>query len=411
MKSSSLLIEHQCPQCGAPATLQETDHLFACEFCRVKSYLVSGDVFRYMLPHRAPENRELIYAPYWRFKGMLFSCIAQGIRQRIVDVSHQAFRSSIFPPSLGLRSQTLNLRFVTSESGGRFLRPDLPVQEMLRTIEERFSGSLPKPIFDQNFIGETLSLIYSPFYIDGKVYDGVLNKPISSKLPDHFNIDALEGGPAEQKLRFIPALCPDCGWDLDGERDSLMLTCRNCQSAWQASRGGFTKLKFGHFPERGENVTYLPFYRIRADISGITLASYADLVKVANLPKVVQADWKERLFRFWSPAFKVRPEDLLRFGRNLTLSQPQVEFQTEFPDGDLYPVTLSIQEAVEGLRVNLASFIKPPGIMYPKLQEIQITPKSYVLAYLPFHLKGNELSQPAFRLRINRNLLSYARYL
>ena len=62
MKSSSLLIEFQCPLCGAPATLEETDHLFSCEFCRVNSYLMSR-VYRYVLPDKASENRELIYFP------------------------------------------------------------------------------------------------------------------------------------------------------------------------------------------------------------------------------------------------------------------------------------------------------------------------------------------------------------
>ena len=35
-----------------------------------------------------------------------------------------------------------------------------------------------------------------------------------------------------------------------------------------------------------------------------------------------QAAWKDIPFRFWFPAFKVRPEDLLRFSKYLTLSQP-----------------------------------------------------------------------------------------
>jgi hypothetical protein len=411
VKSSRLLIEHQCPQCGAPFTLEETDHLFACEFCRVKSYLVSRDFFRYMLPNKAPEGKELVYVPYWRFKGMHFSCVSDGIRQRIVDVSHQALESGLFPVSLGLRSQTLKLRFVTPETEGRFLKPGLPVQKMLEIVGEMFSSHLPKPIFDQSFVGETLSLIYSPFYIDGKVYDGVLDRPISSCVPEDLDPSTLEGETPDWPVRFMPALCPNCGWDLDGERDSLVLSCRNCNSAWQAGKRGFTKLRFGYIPEEGEGVTYLPFYRIKADISGIDLESYADLVKIANLPKVVQEEWRDRAFRFWSPAFKVRPEDLMRFGRNLTLSQPQVRFEPEFPRGGLHPVTLSIKEAVEGLKVNLAGFMKPRGTMYPKLREIEIRPRSFVLVYIPFRRKGSELTQPDFRLRINRKLLVFARNL
>ena len=49
--------------------------------------------------------------------------------------------------------------------------------------------------------------------------------------------------------------------------------------------------------------------------------------------------------------------------------------------------------------------------MFPKLPEIEIKGKSFFLAYIPFRKKGNELSQPAFRLRINKNILTYALYL
>ncbi|MCK7515939.1 MAG: hypothetical protein MZV70_76205 [Desulfobacterales bacterium] len=65
----SFQIEHQCPQCGAPANLEETDRLFACPFCRVKSFLLTRDYFRYVLPAKNPAGKELVYFPYWRFKG------------------------------------------------------------------------------------------------------------------------------------------------------------------------------------------------------------------------------------------------------------------------------------------------------------------------------------------------------
>jgi hypothetical protein len=410
VKSSNLLIEHQCPQCGAPATLEETDHLFFCEFCRVKSYLLSR-VFRYVLPHNAPPNKELVFLPYWRFKGMLFFCISNGIKQKIVDVSHQGISSPYFPPSLGLRSQTLKLRFLTSETEGRFLKPRLTREETEDLIDERFSGHMPKPIFDRSFVGDVCSIIFAPFYVDNKVYDAVLNRPVSPALPDDFDLSSFEGGRADWNIRFIPALCPDCGWDLEGERASLALYCKNCNSIWQADKGRFLKLKFGRMLEEGESITYLPFWRIRANVSGIELKSFADLVKAANLPRVIQKGWEDVAFRFWIPAFKVRPQDFLRFGNNLTLSQPQVDWEPTLPKGNLHPVTLPVQEAAEGLKLIFASFIKPRGTMYPKLPEIEIKAKSFYLAYIPFRQKGNELSQPAFRLRINKNLLSYALHL
>ena len=89
---------------------------------------------------------------------MLFSCVPDGIRYRIVDVSHQATPSACFPVSVGLRSQTLKLRFVSPEREGFFLTPTLPVDEMVRVIEERFSAELNQPVIDRSFIGDSVSL-------------------------------------------------------------------------------------------------------------------------------------------------------------------------------------------------------------------------------------------------------------
>jgi len=364
-----------------------------------------------MLPHSAPEDKELIFLPYWRFKGLLFSSISKGIQHRIVDISYRAVESPYFPVSVGIRSQALKLRFVSPETEGRFLEPTLALKEMLDVTEKRYSESLPKPVYHQNFIGDNLSLLYSPFYVDAKIYDAVLNRPVSSELPEDFDVSTLSGGRTKWHIQFIPAQCPDCGWDLNGERDSLALSCQNCKSVWQAGKGKFMKLKFAHIPAEGGPVTFLPFWRITADISGIQLNSYADLVKVANLPKVVQEHWADQSFYFWSPAFKVRPQDFLRFSRNVTLFQPQVKWVHELPEGELYPVTLPIIEAAKSVKITLADFIKPPKTMLPKLQEIDIKPKSFILVYIPFHLRGNELSYPAYRLRINKNVLKFARQL
>lgn len=411
MKSSSILIEHQCPQCGAPAVLEETDHLFTCQFCRVKSFLLSGDFFRYMIPHAAPANKGLLFVPYWRFKGMHFSCPASGIKNRIVDVSHIGISSDIFPISLGLRSQTLKLRFVSPETEGRFLKPGASYREMMAMVEEWFAPSTSAPSFNQAFIGETVSQIYSPFYIDKKVYDAVLNRPVSDDLPEDSDIFSLPGGHPDWQIRFIAALCPACGWDLEGERDSLVLQCKNCDSVWHAGKEEFTKLKAAHLPGSSAKATFLPFYRIRADISGITLDSYVDLARIANLPRVVQKDWEDMKFCFWSPAFKIRPQDFLRFARNLTLCQPQRDFLPGAPKAPLYPVTLPIREVSEGLKINLASFVKPPETMLPRLSEITIKPISALLVYLPFYGEQNELSQPDFQLCINKNLLRFAKHL
>lgn len=411
MKSSSLQIEHQCPQCGAPAVFEETDRLFACQYCKVKSFLAS-DLFQYLLPHKAPQGKELVYLPYWRFKGMLFSCLSGGqIRHGIVDVSHVAVNCDYFPASVGLRSQTMKLRFVTPETVGYFLNPTLAYQEILGIVEKRYQAGLPKPIYLQSFIGETLSLLYSPVYVDGRLYDAILNKPLPRELPADFDLNGFPGGPAGWRVRFVPAQCPHCGWDMDGERDSIVVTCKNCNSIWQMQNGRFIKLKFACMAAETGQALYLPFWRIKAETTGILLRSNADLIRLANLPKVARKDDEQTAFSFWSPAFKVRPQDFFRFSLNLTLAQPHGKWIRQLPEADTYPVTLPITEAMEGLKVNLAAFMKPPQALLPRLNEINIRAKSFVLIYLPFRIRGNELSNPEFGLHLNRNLLSYARHL
>jgi predicted RNA-binding Zn-ribbon protein involved in translation (DUF1610 family) len=411
LRRPKLQIDHQCPQCGAPAVLEETDRLFSCAYCKVKSFLFSSDFFRYVLPHSAPKGKSLFFLPYWRFKGILFSSLLERIDYRIVDISHQGVCSDYFPVSLGLRSQALKLRFVTPETEGYFLEPTVPLKEMVQLAGKRFSSCLPPPVFDQRFIGETMSQIYSPFYVEGKIYDAVLNRPVVSQPPDDFDMTALPGGPSRWQIQFIPAQCPNCGWDLEGERDSIVLSCRNCQSLWIQAKGRFRRLDFGHLPEENGPALFLPFYRLKTEISGIGLRSYADLVRVANLPKVIQDGMEARPFHFWSPAFKIRPQDFLRFSTIVTLSQPEGNWVPELPKSETYPVTLPVSEAIESLKINLAGFMKPPGLLLPRLADIQIKAKNLVLVYIPFQTQGDEIFHPFYQLRTTRNVLSFARNL
>jgi len=408
VKSSNFLIDYRCPQCGAPAVLDETDRLFFCEYCRVKSYLITRDYFRYTLPSKAPENKKLLYFPYWRFKGMLFSCVSDGVRHKFIDVSHQAVNSRFFPISVGFRSQALKLKFVTPDTEGRFLEPDQPFDKIMDIFEERFKGSLPKPVFHQAHIGESLSLIYSPFYVNNRVYDAILNEPVSSSLPDDFDTSNFSGGRLDWKIGFLPTLCPECGWDMEGRRDSLVLICRNCDSLWQPDGKKFKKLIFAHIPEKEKNIIYLPFWRIRADVSEVNLKSYADMVRIANLPKVVKQEWYDMKFSFWSPAFKVRPQTFLPLAQKMTLFQPQYKLIYKLPNSELYPVTLPFSEALETLKINLAGFMKPRKKLLPKLSDIKIRPRSFLLVYVPFIIKHHELIGLSSNFTITKNQLKMA---
>ena len=385
--------------------------MVACQYCRVNSYLMPDNFFRYVLPHKTKENQDLIYFPFWRFKGMLFFCGPSGIINRFVDVSHQAIETPCFPISVGVRSQAMKLRFLSADMEGRFLKPRLPFESVAASFDNRFGKALPKPILHQAHIGETLSLIYSPFYIKEKLYDAIIDKPASAKAWEGFDVDEFDGGSPKWQIRFVSTLCPNCGWDLEGPRDALVLLCKNCHSAWYPVGKKLKPLKFARIPASGDNTLYLPFWRLRVEISGINLKSYADLVRIANLPKAVQNGWDEIPFRFWIPAFKVRPRLFLRLASHLTLSQPREELIPELPADRIYPSTLPVKEAIESLPITLAEFMKPRRKMMEIFPDIQIDAKSFTLIFVPFNEEHHEFIHHDYQIAINKNVLAHSKNL
>jgi hypothetical protein len=373
--------------------------------------LITDDFFRYVLPHPAADNDDVVYFPYWRFKGMLFFCGLREIRERFIDISQQAVATSYFPFSVGVRSQAMKIRFVTPDTEGRFLKPTVDSQSIFDNFNQRFGKSLPRPIVHEAHVGETLSLIYSPFYVKNRLYDAILDKPVSDVLPQEFNLAEFADIDPRGHIRFVSTLCPNCGWDLEGERDALVLRCKNCDSAWYPVGKKLKQLKFAHVAGREENMIFLPFWRIRAKISGIELNSYADLIKVANMPRAVQPAWHDIAFRFWIPAFKVRPRIFLRLASQATVVQPQGDLIPRLPDNKIHPSNLPVQEAIETLKLTLASFMKPRKTLAEKLPDIQVTAKSFTLVFLPFHEGHHEFIQPDYNIAVNKNVVSLSKNL
>jgi hypothetical protein len=391
--------------------MEETDRLFQCGFCRVKSYLSVPDYFRYVLPHHAPPGKELIYYPYWRFKGMFFSCLKKGIDTRFLDVSHQALESVHFPINIGFRGQTQKLRFATAETGSTFLKPDVAFDKVLALWREQYSATLPKPILHQEFIGETWSMIYAPLYLDTRVMDAMLNEAVSSTRADQIPVGLLQADNGDWPIDFLATLCPHCGWDLKGERDALALTCDNCRRLWWVRKGHLEELQASHVPDGDPATIYLPFWRIQADVSHMQLETYADLIKAANLPRVVQPGWDQTPFYFWNPAFKVRPHSYLTIASNVTLNQPMEKIESGRPQGEVLAVNLPLKEAVESLKLNLAQFIRPIERRPAVIPQTEIRPRRYLLVYLPFRDTPFELIQPKINLAVSKSALAHAKNL
>ncbi|MEE9420372.1 MAG: hypothetical protein V3W43_12880 [Desulfatiglandaceae bacterium] len=401
-------VEQECPQCGAPIGLEETDHLLQCPYCQVKSFLFAPDYFRLVLPHKAPD-KEIIYAPYLRFKGNTYACQGQTIGHRIVDITHLGTPVKGLPISLGLRPQAMKMRFVTQDTAGSFLRCSLGVDDVLARAGKRTSGS--GRLFHRAYIGETVSLIYLPLFVHKEtLFDAIINRPIVKLTQGEDILGSADNHP-RWRLTFMSTLCPQCGWNLEGERDSVVLTCNNCNTAWEASEGRFVRVGFGVVPGQGEKTMYLPFWKIAARADGIGINSFADFIRLTNQPKVVQKDWENQDMSYWCPAFKIRPKIFLRLLSQLTISQKDFKTKETIPKKDLYPVTMPQSEAAQSLKLTLANSALTKRNTFPLLPQVNFAIKNSTLVYLPFTDKGHDMVQQDIRVSINKRALEYGRYL
>jgi hypothetical protein len=264
-------------------------------------------------------------------------------------------------------------------------------------------------------VGETKSIIYSPvFRRGGNYHDAILNRPVA---PVSESLDALLASPEMNgrnarnvgSIEFIPTLCPKCGWDMEGDSETLVLLCRNCQTGWEASGKVFREVDYSFMESADECSIHLPFWRITARIHGIQLRTYEDLVEFANLPVKPRKGQRTEGLDFWIPAFKVNPLLFLRLARVVTIHQPPPGTGRTLPGTPLYPVTLPISEGAEGVKLATANFAVPRGPVLSRLSEIQVDIVRHLLTYVPFTERGSELIQSAMLISIQRSALKLGR--
>ncbi len=405
-------VEQKCPQCGGPIEMDETDHLLRCPFCSVENFIFAPNYFRLVLPHNAP-NKDIIYAPYLRFKGNVYYCENLTIGHRFVDITRVGLQAKLIPSSLGLRPQALKMKFVTPDTQGSFLKFSLKAIDVVEKAARLSSAAASGKILHRAFIGETLSLIYLPLYVEGdKIFDAILNRHISD-IPngqDIFGADTVSN--PKWELTFIPTICPDCGWNLEGEKDSVVLTCGNCYTAWEATKGKFRKIDLRSVPGHDDETEYLPFWNISAtSTGGVTINSYADFIRVTNQPMVVKKEWENMEMSFWAPAFKIRPKLFLRLLSQITVSQKDLEPEKELPKKGLYPVTLTQTEALQAMKLTLAGSAVNKKNVLPYLPSVKFDIRSSALVYLPFSDTGHEMALQNTSIAINNQALEFGRKL
>ncbi|MGD8959753.1 MAG: hypothetical protein PVI27_07905 [Desulfobacteraceae bacterium] len=383
--------------------LAETDRLFTCAYCRVRVCLRPRKFFHYRLPLRSPAREDLLYFPYWRFKGTLFSAGPAGVAHRLMDISRKAHPHPAFPVSLGFRPQALRMQFVLPDTPGHFIRPSLPLAQATGLCTDR-RARRQGPC--EARIGESVSLIYAPYYIGPKLIDGVLERAVGGGLAQNLEPGELCGGPPQGGIDFIAAVCPECGWDLEGGRTSAALVCGGCRRVWQPGAAGLESVACAHAAGAADG-RHLPFWRIAADIRGIA-PPLAEALGALPEGSGGPADGGYRL-RFWVPAFKLPPKNFLRLAGQLTFAAAREKLSAGAPAGNRHPVTLPAGEAVESLPIHLASrLVGLPGQTAPWPPQVRVSTADPLLVYLPFNQTAHDLVHPSGRIAVNRQTLTHS---
>ncbi len=387
-----------------------------CPYCRVRHSLVpEGPHFAYTLPPEASANggRPLFYVPYWRFRGLVFGLDRRRVTHRILDTSVHASSIQGLPYSLGLRPQAVALRFAAAEKGGVFLKAALDSKDFLNRLgtgilqtQRTSTGKL----FYQAFIGETLNVIYAPVYLKGgTLYDAFTHDPVQRET-DEEALRAVAEPRLPAEIVFQPATCPHCGWDLDGERDSVALGCRHCDSMWEITRRGFHRIAFSFFRSEKEKVDlHLPFWRLDVKAEGFALETFADFVRLTNLPRAVLPAMESQPFSFWVPAFKVHPKLFLRLGRTFTAAQRKTVPGKPLKPEQGYPTTLPAVEAFQSVPVILGALAPAKDELFPKIRRGRFAFREKELVFVPFRRHGSECLQPDLCFSVPRSALRWGR--
>lgn len=411
-----LTIEQSCPSCGASIVLKEDDRLIRCTFCDVHNYKVGSVAGRFLLPPAQNiEDRQLIYAPYLRFKGSIFYVQDKEVQYKIVDTTRIGMENTVFPVSLGLRPQAMKVKPIVSANKNKFIIQSVPTKTAFvhaAKIISLFNEKCEKPILHRAFIGETLSRIYQPYYIKGdRVCDGVDNRVVGQRafLEKHF--DKTCTNKMSWDPQFISTLCPGCGGLLAGERDSIVLQCRNCESLWQEQKGRFVPVDWRIVESDDHGARYLPFWQIAFSTAGYVLKSFGDYLRFTNQPVVSPAKYDTQPLIFWIPGFKINPKAFLQIASQLTVAQHRI------PKGKIrlakndYPVTLNQQEGVQAIKSVLAKTTLSKQKRLPLLRKINIGEFRCMLTYLPFSVQTHDLVQEHTLATVQSAAIRYGRTL
>lgn len=446
----NLQIHTACPQCGGAVEIHETEHVIDCPYCRVKTLLLPHNVFRYYIAPKEGISEPMLFFPYWRFRGQLFSVETEQVHSKMMDLNFIAGNWKEIPYSLGVRTQTLHVIPIHPKMNGRLIREEMPLQEVRSRVghmakssfemrmkekeesdrkesihpgsiltarvdyfNESTTGSetamrlnsffetlqnrnkrdagipiepMQKLVYEQEFIGETINMVYFPYFIkNGQLMDGVLDKPVIYKSDSLNELNSIPQHDQAYAFKHQPLICSQCGWDLQGFRDSIFFFCANCGQGWMIYQNDLKACKY-QFMNSEEKSIHLPFWKIKVKIAGIAVQEYEH--QRLTTFRFDESAREERIF--YVPAFRILTEIFLRLARAFNSTRSDLE-TVPFQEQTYFPATLPLSEAVESIFIILSQMSDVKKRILENKEKIQIDAKQAILEYHPFRQLGMEL--------------------
>jgi hypothetical protein len=365
----------ECLQCGGDIVFDEELEVICCPYCSshmqisgktglpsfmlLPRWTVSECSERIMTVLRSRKSLpleqrslKLIYAPYWRCKGMVFHWALgkkEGFSQedgrrtwdddkilktKAFDFSFPAYKNhSLGLDSLGIRTSAVQLRLFHPSrlSGSELVLPAEVSSEEANKYSNSFltfgfsDGNFKVEIEDTELVGETYSLVYFPFWLlevsTGHrrgllIIDGLANRVTRTSWQHDLSTLTDQNHPmsnagVHETLQLIPNRCPVCGWDFPLSPHSKIHVCPTCTRGWQEQHGRYRELEYElvSVPRDWQQpVHYLPFWDLETRIhaSREILQTRADLARLApGLAVGSDAQYLSSPIRFLIPAFKI----------------------------------------------------------------------------------------------------------
>ena len=150
---------------------------------------------------------------------------------------------------------------------------------------------------------------------------------------------------------------------------------------------------------------------MKVKVNGFQLETYADLIKVANIPKAPSEEWTKTPFYFCAPAFKINPALFLRWCRQLTATPAPMDLTEDFPAKKIYPATLPVNDALGSCLLTLVSLIANKRSLVEILPSLNFTLEDHSLVLHPFKTNARELIHTKIGFGMEMSALNLGAYL